>query len=229
MIITACTEDYVPYLKVLLASLEANSPQDLVTIYPVNFEVRGLQERFSQYQWKPRRVGFGKNKEGIMCCYRTLLFKEHFEKGTEPVLWLDTDVIVRKSLDHFWRDLRPNSLKVKVNRGDIRIRTRFQTGVFALGHSEQTKRFVDNYNKVCQKHPVWYQDQIQLYKVYERHRLDIDLIAMSDSYNDKRHPKRKGSTIWHYKNTYPKTHAKFDGRVVDEYSKYLKLAENRIV
>lgn len=227
MIITSCTEDYVPYLKVLLASLEANSPQDQMTVYPVNFESPDLQERFPQYRFEPRHLNLSKNKDGIMCVYRTVLLKEHFDRSSEPILWLDVDTMVRKDLAHFWGDIRPNSLKIFIRDGDD-IRKRFQTGVFAFGNSDATKRFVEEYNEACQNDPAWYQDQIMIYLLYEEYRSSIDLISMSADYNDKRHPKLEGSTIWHYKMR-KKSHPKYEKRVHTEYMKYLRLAENSIV
>ena len=238
MIITAlnCDEFYYEQLLVLLTSIRTNSPDDDVSIFLVNFpsEVeKNLTEIFDGFMFENRKLDVGDNIAGFMVCYRSLVIKECLEKYKKPVAWFDTDVIVRKDLEAFWEGVSTNQLKISYRGDDVAPKIRFQAGVFAVGYSEATIKFISEWNSIVQSKHEWYADQLHLYLTYMKYSDSIELIKMPRIFNDIGDSTRDdvfdaGSTIWHckkshfYHERFRKEHLKYFHmlRLEEDFSKW---------
>lgn len=229
MIVTALNYDsfYFEQLLVLLTSISINSSNDVVSVFLVDFPKsieNKLKNVFSGFKFINRQLNVKKKKNiaGFMVCYRSLVVKECLEIYKKPVAWFDTDIIVRKNLNLFWKDVKTNQLKI-LYRGDSKAdKSKFQAGVFALGYSEEILHYISEWNAVIQKSRRWYEDQKQLYILYLKYAKEIELIKMSIEFNDvgdftKDNSFNSNSTIWHCK----KSHF-YNERFRKEYLNYLK-------
>ena len=230
MIVTSLNYDkfYFEQLLVLLTSIRINSPNDMVSIFLVDFpkEVEHkLNIEFDKFKFINRtlNVSSKKNVAGFMVCYRSLVVKECLEIYKEPTAWFDTDIIVRNDLKLFWNGVDTDQLKI-LYRGDSSPKhTRFQAGVFAVGYSEDTMKYISEWNNVIQSSHLWYEDQKQLYILYTKYSDRIKLIKMDKGFNDVGDSNKKesfsdDSTIWHCK----KPHF-YNKKFRKEYLKYLKM------
>ena len=189
MIVTSLNYDsfYFEQLLVLMTSLKINSPEDRMMVYLINFPddvIRKIKKLYP-YEFVSKTLNFKENTDvaGIMVCYRTLVLKECINKYNEPVAWFDTDVIVRGSLMEFWSDIKPNSLKIMV-RDSKKNSDKFQAGIFAVGKSEITQKYIGEWNREVQKENKWFSDQRILYLMYNKYKHKIDLINMPVKFND---------------------------------------------
>lgn len=232
MIITALNYDkfYFEQLLSMLASIRVNSPNDAASIFLVNFPLdveNKLNEVFSEFVFENRNLDVGNNVAGFMVCYRSLVIKECLEKYKKPVAWFDTDVIVRKDLGSFWKDVNNNQLKIVYRGDDVGPNIRFQAGVFAVGYSEATVKFISEWNSVVQSKHEWYADQLHLYLIYVKYSDSVELIKMPRTFNDIGDSTRDdvfdvGSTIWHCK----KSHF-YHERFRKEYLKYFGMVKEK--
>lgn len=232
MIVTSLNYDkfYFEQLLVLLTSLRINSPNDVVSIFLVDFpeDVENkLKKEFNSFKFINRKLNVSSKKSvaGFMVCYRSLVVKECLEKYKEPTAWFDTDIIVRKDLGSFWSDVKTNQLKILYRGDGCREHVRFQAGVFAVGYSKDTVNYISEWNKIIQVSHRWYEDQKQLYLLYVKYSDDIQLIKMDKRFNDigdssKKDSFNDGSVIWHCK----KLHFK-NKRFRKEYLEYLKIVK----
>jgi len=228
MIITALNQDsfYLEQLLVLLTSISVNSPTERVSVFLVNFDVemsQKLKEHFSDVVFEDRNINLGTNPAGKMVCYRGSVVKECLERTKLPVAWFDTDIIVRGSLDIFWEKVKTNQLQVRYRGPDVALNIRFNAGVFAVGYSEQTLRFISEWGRIINKKSKWYEDQLQLYLIYKKFSDDVELIKMPQSFNDIGYSKNDGvfrddSLIWHCK----KAHF-YNKKFRKEYLMYLDM------
>jgi hypothetical protein len=227
MIVTALNYDpfYFEQLLVMLTSLKFNSPKDIASIFLIDFpkvEIEKLNKTFVDFEFVDRKLNISNLRDiaGFMVCYRTLVVKECLERYKKPVAWFDTDIIVRKSLDIFWSDVKTNQLKIFYRGDKVANNCKFQAGVFAVGYSEETLRYISDWNDVVQSKKRWYEDQLQLYLLYNKYSDKIQLIDMPIEFNDTRISKGKNSTLWHCK----KGHFN-EKQFRKEYLKYLKEAK----
>jgi len=108
MIITNSTSDS-PYFEQMLAflrSLEINSPNDTINVFLVNYtkeRENQLCKSFDKFTFINRAISMPKDKRFSLIIFRAQLIKECFEKYKTSVAWLDTDVIVRKIYQNFYR------------------------------------------------------------------------------------------------------------------------------
>ena len=209
MIVSCCNfnEYYFRQLKVMLYSLSVNSPNDRAKVFLVDFpngEVDKLKSYFGNYIFVNRNLGVTNTDDAadFMVSYRSIVVLETFDEYKETIAWFDNDLIIRKPLDDFWKDITPNSLKVLVRETDD-VTCIFQCGVFAVGYSEATRRYLVDYNDAVQKERKWIGEQRELYLQFKKHENDINLVPMNITYNDVGDRKKKcfnaESHIWHSK------------------------------
>lgn len=221
---------YFEQLLVLLTSININSPDDIVSIFLVDFPKdieNKLKKIFNKFIFINRELNINTKKDipGFMVCYRGLVVKECLEKYKEPVAWFDTDIIVRKNLKSFWAGTKTNQLKIYYRGDDVPDKVKFQAGIFAVGYSDETMKFISEWSDIIQSDMYWYADQKQLYLVYNKYSDNIKLIKMSRIFNDIGDSTRtdvfdNNSVIWHCK----KSHF-YHERFRKEYLKYLKFTE----
>lgn len=229
MIVTALNQDnfYLEQLLVLLTSINVNSPTEKVFVFLINFDMElelKLKRCFNNVIFENRNINLGKNPAGTMVCYRGSVIKECLEYTKKPVAWFDTDIIVRGDLSTFWKRVKTNQLQIRYRGNNVKTKVRFNAGVFAIGYSEQTLRFISKWNEVIIRKNIWYEDQLQLYLIYKEFSNDIELIKMSQSFNDMGDSTnmdvfRDNSLIWHCK----KSHF-YNKKFRKEYLMYLKKA-----
>lgn len=223
MIITAT--NYTPgrfdQLKVLLRSLAVNCPSEEVRVHLVGFNEIPSLERVNPLCTAildPIDVKEIENLRGFMSCYRSGALSGALKEGKGPLLWLDTDIIVRKRLDHFWKDVSDNSFKIQWRDRDI-VRTKFQTGVYALGNSSATSQMMEEFDTEVQKNTVWYADQAVLYTTYIKYKETVQHVQLGREFNDWYFD--PSSTIWHCKNNHFK-----EEKFQVEFKRYLAEADD---
>ncbi len=208
MIITNSTSDS-PYFEQLLAflkSFEMNSPEHIINVFLVNYPTEKknrLIECFNGFRFENRSMNMLSDKRFSLIIFRAQLIKECFEKYKEPVVWIDTDVIVRKNLSEFL-EIKSNQLKILYRElppnpgpADAPI----NAGIFNIGYSEPTYKFICDWLGGCINNPIWGQGQMEFWKSYKKYSNEIELIKMDEKFNDLggRGPFSDDSVMWHCK------------------------------
>ena len=222
---------YRDKLKVLLTSLSINSDSIPVILELINFKegddayfaslhpsitvkmvtVNGSDEEVTYYAER--------NKAKMLSTYI------HEKTG---LLWLDTDIIVRKPLRIFFSDMHDEVPKFKVwcrfNCDSPNVK--FNTGVVAVNQSEKTIKFLEDWNaKTMAYYKNWYSSQIALWDVYQDMDKKIDLINLSLEYRDTGAPSGKfkeRSFLWH-SNTVRHNNPEH----LKEFNEYLDIANKK--
>jgi len=189
LIITGCNEEpkYLGMKDRLIKSIRANSPEQ---------EVQDIVF-----------VGYSREESAVA---RVKLFQRAFQSGWEQVGWLDVDTLVRGPLDEFWADVEPGVLKI-LYRPTLVERSKFNTGVMAIGKSPGAELMVADWLRGVNKNNKWYRDQKCLWQAWDNS--DIGLVPLPMRFND--HHFDKDSVIWHAKG-----HCREDSRWKRESEKY---------
>lgn len=228
MIITISTPDefYFNQLLAFLASVKTNSPSHKVNIflanYPKDIENK-LIKTFPEYSFNNKKIN-KKDKRGIgFILYRIELILDCFEKYNSSVSWIDTDVLVRKDLSSFI-DIKPKQIKI-LYRGDKKFKkVRFNAGIFSIGHSVETNKMINRWEKLLLTKMKWGQGQLALFNAYTQHSHRVRLIKMDKKFNDLGSLKGEcfldDSVMWHCK----KLHFK-NKKFQKEFKKYLKIGK----
>ena len=213
MIISALNynEFYLDQILVSMESMKTNSPNDRMTIYLVDFPndvIETLEERYPNYNFILEDVTLkGMSNEavrGYMVCYRAEVVLRQLQEQKSPVAWFDADLIIRKDLSKFWEDIGSNTLKVMV-RENAPEKNRFQAGIFGIGYSQESIDYITDWRNIIRKGNRWFLDQLELYRVYEKHKNNISLLSMSKDFNDiggREDSFSDDSYIWHSKSSH---------------------------
>lgn len=208
MIITISSADefFLNQLLAFLSSLKENSPNHSITVFMTNCPDNiywKLKAVFPKFQFEKRileKVGKG----GIeFILLRISLINKIFKHRKESVSWIDTDVIIRKDLTEFL-DVRPNQLKI-LYRGDKKPdKVKFNAGIFSIGHSKETHKLIQDWYDSLINNAIWGMGQLELWKTYSKNRKYVELVKMSERFNDLGGNDRpnafdKDSVMWHCK------------------------------
>lgn len=226
MIVTAVNNNplYKEQLLALLASLRTNAPNEDIHAYLVNCDKSFAQQVVRtnpRVVVRNRSIAITEDPEvirGTMVCFRATAILETLQIVDEPVAWFDADVLVRNSLEQFWRGVHDKALKI-VCRPDTTEHKYFQAGVFALGNSPETIELVRDWKAVIENLNYWYADQLWLFKLTQKSQHKIELINLASQFNDQLF--QSSSTIWHSKNSHFES---IDFQ--NEYQHYLRQANN---
>ena len=213
IITTALNYDTFFYnqMLVLLASLETNSPNDIIDVRLVDFperKVKKLKEEFPKYYFSNVNLQVNKmdNLAGFMVCYRSAVIYDALTTHRTPVAWMDCDIIVRKELNPLWQNIESNQFKIIYRGNDVPIKNRFQAGIFVIGFSNSTRNMIADWKDRCIKSNKWFADQKLLYNVYEKYVNKIEFIHMDRSLNDVGDSTKEcfldDSVIWHCKRSH---------------------------
>lgn len=228
MIITNSTPDkfYFDQLISFLASMRKNSLDHTINVFLANYpdkKIDRLHKAFPEFVFENRKVE-KKDKRGIaLILFRIELVKECFEKYKKPVAWIDTDVIVRADLSPFL-EVKPKQLKI-LFRGGNHPRTRFNAGIFNIGYSEETYKLVCDWRNNLKSNLIWGMGQLELWKAYNKHKDNVELIKMPKKFNDLGSSVgkdffRDDSLMWHCK----KAHFN-NPKFQKEFQKYFKIGK----
>lgn len=205
MIISSVNQDdyYINHLKAMLSSLRKNSPNLLATIYLINCDKRtsdNLKTSFDSYLFENVEIDLSSYSEdqrkAFLASYRTRIFREKLKKE-KKVLWLDSDVVVRKDISIMFEDLSENSLKIMYRKDHKDPNCFFQVGVVGFGIGEESSRLIENWDTSTHSKYYWYNEQYNLYQQYALIKNNIKLIELDYLYNDFFF--RPESYIWHCK------------------------------
>lgn len=145
----------------------------------------------------------------------------------DKVMWLDNDIIVRKSLNSLWEGVGKDTLKIwkKKHKAD---KYKMQAGVYVAGNEKCLQRWLQcviqkegklldspDASKDGYGSPHWMVSQELLYHCLNS---DIKYVKLPRIYNDQKF--KEESVIWHCKSSH------FDDpRFQKEYKKYLCLSK----
>jgi len=179
--------------------------------------VKRISNLYSHSEIKTYHLPVRANKKGYMVCFRASCILDAMVHG-KPVAWMDTDTIVRRNLFPMWENINPDSFKI-VYREKNPDKSKFQAGVFVIGVSNSTIRFIEDWNQHIVSINEWYADQLWLYRIWKKHP-GVKMIKMPLSLNNvgdstKEHPFLKDSVVWHCKGAHF-NHPVFQ----EEYQKY---------
>ena len=231
MIITISTPDklYFEQLISFLTSMEINSPNQEVFTCLVNYpedKINQLKKMFPKYNFENREIEM-KDKRGIsLILLRIELILEFFEKYKKSVSWIDTDVIVRDDLSKFI-DVDSKSIKILYRGDKAPKKVRFNAGIFSIGYSNETHKFVRTWRKYLLKHLKWGHGQLALFEAYRTYSHKVKLIKMNKKFNDLGASDREcfldNSVMWHCK-----LHHFKNKRFQKEFKHYLKIGLKKI-
>ena len=213
-------------LKALVMSLHEHAPDERVVANLLDFEKLPTDLCYINPNVSIHYRDAGTDKiskkdiTGFMWCYRSIVMRDMLKNHDEPILYLDTDILVRGSLDQFWEDIKPNSIKV-MKRNTKEDISKFQAGVFAVGSSEETRAMMEHYNKVVQGNIYPFAEQEHLYKSWIKFKDIVTQVQLDECYNDWHFDSK--STIWHCKGKHFK-----EKRYQDEYQGYLSRANAKL-
>ncbi len=229
MIITNSTPDefYFNQLLAFITSMKINSPDHIVHVFLANYPddlADQLEERFDNCvfdNWEVEMIP-GDKRGFALIMFRVAMMKECMLEHVEHVAWIDTDVLVRSDLSEFL-EVEPNQLKIYVRKTDYtnKFDAAINAGIFNLGCSEQTHKFLSDWYDGCAATPIWGQGQVEMWKAYEKYKKDIELVPMPLKFNDlgdRNNPNMFAdeSVMWHCKGNHF-NNEKFQG----EFQKYL--------
>lgn len=220
-------EYYLDLMKVLLQSLSDNDPGQKIKVYLINCD-NNIVEKMGKVNNNAMIVNENiclpddpKKASSIIAHYRTTIMKEClcFDKN-EKIGWVDSDIIVRKSLSHFWELTVPNSLHILYRRKN-ELRCKFQVGVFSLGKSKEVVKMIKEWDRITsQDNSFWFAEQQSLYVVYEQFSKNVNKIDMDLIFND--HSFNSDSVVWHCKGNH------FNNKIFQkEFQHYLKKANDK--
>lgn len=227
MIITNSTPDefYFKQLLAFITSMKVNSPDHMVRVFLANYPdelVENLEDSFDNCVFENRDLQMIDKRGFSLIMFRVVLLKECFEQYGESVAWIDTDVLVRSDLSEFV-EVKSNQLKIYVRKTGYtnRFDAAINAGIFNLGCSEATHKFVCDWYAGCEANPVWGQGQIAMWQAYQKHSDDVELVPMLLKFNDlgdRNNPNMfaDDSVMWHCKANHFKNE-KFQG----EFQEYL--------
>jgi hypothetical protein len=115
----------------------------------------------------------------------------------DQVLCLDSDIIVRKSLEHIWDGVVPSTLKIWFKGSDRKPRTRFQGAVYILGNSPACRRMYAEVISNLEGSKGWFDCQEQLYLVWHKYKALVPRVDLPTVFNDNFF--MPASAIWHAK------------------------------
>jgi len=227
-------EHYVEELKVLLTSLDQNAPEYPVVVFLVGFEedrVIGLRAENPSIDFISREIDKppDQSMQVYMGCYDARAVLHVMKESGGLVAWLDTDVIVRKSLDGLWEGVGENGFKILYRRQTTEDKLKFNSGVFVVNTSPNTLAMISEWDRVVRDKREWPADQIWLYRTYLNHKDSVELIDLppmlnnlGDSTKDK--PFEDDAIIWHCKQ-YHFENPDFQ----QEHQRYIKKYNERVV
>ena len=215
---SSCDEYYFNLLRVFLTSVKLNSNEYVcVTLINSNEKHVDMIRAINPFVVIDK-IFIANYKPWDAVRLRMDIIKSAFDNNIDKVAWMDCDVIVRNSLHDFWKDLDGNVLKILVRekrRGDG---TRFQAGIFGLGNSDVTRKYVKDLKESLEGESEWYDDQTNLFKFYKENKDKIKLINAGHKYNDSEFKDK--SIVWHCKQSHFEE-SKFQG----EFKRYLDYAD----
>ena len=227
MIITNSTPDkfYFEQLLSFLMSARTNSPKHSVHVFLANYPLEmenKLKKVFPEFVFENRKLKMIDERGFSLILFRAAMIKECFEKYGESVAWVDTDVVVRKDLSEFL-EVEPNQLKILYRGDDKPEKVRINAGIFNIGYSDETYKFICDWYERIKINAVWGQGQLELWNAYKDS--DVKLIKMLDKFNDLGGADRpnafdSSSVMWHCKLGHF-SNTKFQ----KEYQYYLKLGK----
>jgi hypothetical protein len=225
MILTAVDDGYLDEAAVLIKSCARYVPEQRFYLYLVNSTaarvapLEAVHPRLivEHVTW-PRDPATWRDR---MCCARTVPLLHVLQTYGEPTLYLDSDTMVRGSLDALFALLDTHDLAV-LHRPEIELRGaggtldggKFNSGVIAIRPSAIGLEFAAEYDRrvrawIDSGRPAGYVDpqrnvysavdQEFLYTTYLDFQARLSFAPLPAEFNDAR--LRPGSTIWHGKGT----------------------------
>jgi len=223
MFLTAVDDKYLDEAQYLIKSCARHAPKirfhlflvnssnervaPLRQIHP-NLEVRHVTWERDASRWR-----------GIMCCARSIPIAELIATSTEPVIYLDSDIIMRKSPAGLLKELDQHDLLIRLRPNMTQLgpvgtphAAKFNSGVIAIRPNPTTIAFAEEYNNTMRAwieagKPIieWreedktdaYIDQEFLYLAYEKFKDRLSFKPLPDEYNDAKF--HAASTLWHGK------------------------------
>ncbi len=145
---------------------------------------------------------------GYLVSVRVELLKEILEKKeNEWCIYLDTDILVRGSLENLVEELKKEKDRGKfyaVCREKNDPKSYFQAGIYGINNTNISRLMVESWHRRVKENGYkWWSDQHMLYDVYEEMKEKMDFVNMSKIYNDCPHVFGRGkcfkkdSIIWH--------------------------------
>ncbi len=223
MFLTAVDDKYLDEAQYLIKSCARHAPDVRFHLFLVNSsEDRVANLRRIHPKLDVQHVSWPRDAarwRGIMCCARSIPIAELTATSHEPVIYLDSDIILRKSPVGLFKELEQHDLLIRLRPNMTQIgpvgtphAAKFNSGVIAIRPNPSTIAFAEEYNNTMRAwidagKPIieWreedktdaYIDQEFLYLAYEKFKDRLKFKPLPDEYNDaKFHPE---STIWHGK------------------------------
>jgi len=213
--IVMCFNDKSPYVeqaRVAIKSIKLNSPNIDIIVYIVNSTTLFFDGVICKHR--------GLSDIKSITAYSLVVMYETLFKYKKPILWLDVDVLVRKSTNLIFNNILANTLMV-LKRPINKERSIFNTGVVGVGYSHITLDMIKWSFEKAMENKEWYADQLYLYKGYLKYSKNINLINLINhrEWHDiggKSGAFNKNSVIWHCK----KSH--FDNPIYQNEYKYYR-------
>lgn len=154
---------------------------------------------------------------GLMCSARTIPLEKALTTYREPLIYLDSDIILRGPLTELFDQLKDYDLIVR-SRPNLKTKGaagtehagKFNSGVIAISPSEQAITFIKEYNRRVRSHiksgrPIDFIDngiytaidQEYLYLVYLDMKSNLLFCPLDDKFNDAYLNDK--SVVWHGK------------------------------
>ena len=173
MIVTMATEEYVPYLHIMLTSLfKFNNTQAMVYLINCKSYVGvELKNEFGDKIHVSHHVGDFDNKERYNpnnIKKKVTFLKGWFMRNTVSnfntnVLWVDATTLIRDEITHLL-DILDNKDNVLIYRGGEKKKFSFAAGLF--GMSKNNLDLIYKYDDACTaKKITWYADQLSLNEI----------------------------------------------------------------
>ncbi|MCB9855464.1 MAG: hypothetical protein H6818_07215 [Phycisphaerales bacterium] len=225
MLLTAVDDKYLDEAQYLIKSCARHAPQETFYLFLVNSSperVAPLQRihpklEVEHVSWPYDR----ENWRGIMCCARSIPIAKLLHSRNEPLVYLDSDTILRGPLDGLFEELKEHDLLIRLRPDDTLIGpggtphgAKFNSGVIAVRPTPATLEFTQEYDRrirdwiaagkpIIEQRPEArvnvYIDQEFLYLSYESLKDRLRFKPLPEKFNDAKF--RPDGVIWHGKGT----------------------------
>jgi hypothetical protein len=190
--------------------------------YPNDLKMK-LDKAFPEVTFENNYLKMEDSRGFALIIDRAFRVKECLNKYKEPVTWMDTDILVRGDLSELL-DVGSEELKILYRKGSPE-RVRINAGVFTIGYSAITHKFITTwYNEIKVGHK-WGDGQLVFWKIFKKymHRKDIKLTDITFKFNSAGAKFNEEYVVWHCKK------AHFDREKYQvEYKEYLVKAKQYI-
>lgn len=127
-------------------------------------------------------------------------FEHMIEFGDDPVLWLDSDTIVKKNPTMVWAQAFDVALTIRPQRQRVPLHMPYNTGVMFSRRQDYWKACLDYTLRLDENAQRWYADQYAVAEIARTKKFNVlELDCKEYNWSPESPTEVSDAFIWHYK------------------------------